>query len=119
MSEFQKLEVWQKSMLMVKDAYEIIRLLPNEERFCLGSQMRNCAVSVPSNIAEGQARKSTKEFLHHLSFAIGSAAELETQLLLCEMLGYVTKNNIENILGEIHVIDTMLNRLINALKKNI
>ena len=119
MSEYQKLDVWQKSMKMVVKAYKIISRLPIEERFCLCSQMRNCAVSVPSNIAEGQARKSTREFLHHLSFAVGSAAELETQLLLCEMLGYVELKEIEEIIGDIHIIDTMLNRLINALQNKL
>lgn len=116
MSEYQKLEVWHKAMQLVVDTYSIIKKLPSEEKFCLASQMRNSSVSIPSNIAEGQARKSSKEFIHHLSFAIGSVAELETQLLLCEMLGYVEHKDIESSIVDLHIIDTMINRLIDYLR---
>lgn len=119
MSEYQKLEVWKKSMGVVVKTYSIIKILPSEERFCIGAQMRNSSVSIPSNIAEGQARNSTKEFIHHLSFSKGSAAELETQLLLCEMLGFVSKYDIEDIINELHLIDSMLNKLIKSLKNKL
>ena len=106
-------------MSMVVKTYQIINKLPNEEKFCIGSQMRNCSVSVPSNIAEGHARNSTKEFIHHLNFSKGSFSELETQLLLCEMLGFIKMEEIQPIIDEIHVIDTMITRLIESLKRKL
>ena len=119
MSDFTKLEVWQKAMKMVVNVYNIINNLPPEERFCLGQQMRNCSVSVPSNIAEGHSRNSTKEFIHHLNFSRGSAAELQTQLMLCEMLGYVKQVDVDDLLFEIQVVDRMMNKLIDSLKKRL
>ena len=119
MGEYQRLEVWHKSMQLVSKSYLLINNLPSEEKYCLGNQMRNCAVSIPSNIAEGQARNSIKEFIHHLSFSGGSVAELETQLLICELLGYFKKEEISSIINELHLIDAMLNKLIKALKKKL
>ena len=119
MSEFKNLIVWQKSMDMVVKIYPKINMLPKEERFCLGQQMRNSAVSVPSNIAEGQARNSIKEFIHHLNFSKGSAAELETQLLVCERLGYLEKDDINDVIEQLHLIDAMINKLIFSLKKQL
>jgi four helix bundle protein len=78
---YEDLIVWQKGMEMVKEVYEITRTFPRDEKFGLVSQMRRAAVSVPSNIAEGQARHSTGEFVQFISHAEGSLAELNTQLL--------------------------------------
>lgn len=119
MSDFRKLAVWQKSMELVSKVYPYIKKLPAEERFCLGQQLRNCSVSIPSNIAEGHGRESTKEFIHHLNFSRGSTAELETQLLICVMLDYLKENDLKEIFDSIHLVDAMLNKLIASLKKRL
>lgn len=90
-SDFKKLVVWQKAMALCHDIYLQTESLPKSELFGLTSQIRRCAVSIPSNIAEGQARHSNKEFIHFLNIAYASLAELETQLLICKNLGYLSK----------------------------
>ncbi|WP_374349277.1 four helix bundle protein [Chitinimonas sp.] len=82
------LRVWQSAMQLVEQIYRLTDTFPREELFGLSSQMRRAAVSVPSNIAEGSARQSTKELLHFLSIAAGSLAELDTQLELAGRIGY-------------------------------
>ena len=74
---YRELIAWQKSMTLVKKVYALSKGFPNDERFGLTSQIRRAAVSVPSNIAEGQGRDSTREFIHHLSIAYGSLMEVE------------------------------------------
>lgn len=83
---YKELIVWQKSMNLVKEIYLLTEKFPNEELYGLVSQMRRAAVSIPSNIAEGYLRKHRKEFIQFLSVASGSAAELETQILICKSL---------------------------------
>ena len=85
----KELLVWQKAMQLVVDVYNLIRLLPKEETYGLSDQMRRAAISIPSNIAEGNARSSQKDMVHFLYIAQGSRAELETQLELCELIGYI------------------------------
>ena len=92
---FKDLIVWQKSMALTKEIYVLVKRLPKEELYALSDQMRRAAVSIPSNIAEGQGRTSPKEFAHFLSIANGSKAELETQLLLCVELGYLESQEIQ------------------------
>ncbi len=75
---YRDLETWQKAMDLVQEIYLETKSFPKEETYGLSGQMRRAAVSIPSNIAEGQGRDSTKEFLHHLSIAYGSLCELET-----------------------------------------
>ena len=97
------LRVWQGAMNLVEEIYKITSLFPKDELYALTNQMRRAAVSVPSNIAEGAARNSSKEFLYFLSIARGSLSELETQLQIAERLGYMKKDcfpdNIETIFG--------------------
>ncbi len=83
------LDVWKESMTLAKEVYRLTTNFPKEETFGLASQMRRAAVSIPSNIAEGAARNSTKEFIQSLYIALGSLAELETQLLLARELEFV------------------------------
>ena len=85
---FKNLKVWQKSMELVKLVYELTKSFPKEEVYGLNSQMRRAAISVASNISEGSQRTSDKEFEHFILMSRGSLAELETQRLASEMLGY-------------------------------
>lgn len=85
----KELEVWKKSMDLVEKVYSFSEEFPNKEVFGLTSQMRRAAVSIPSNIAEGAARKSNKEFIHFLSIGLGSLSELETHYLLSVRLNFV------------------------------
>lgn len=105
---YKELKVWQKDMAVSKAVYELTSKLPVDERFGLIAQMRRAAVSVPSNIAEGQARHGTKEFLQFLSHAGGSLAELETQLLLSVDLGYCKPADTNSIVEQIGELQRML-----------
>lgn len=86
---YKELLVWQRAMDLVELIYTITRSWPKEEQYGLTSQIRRAVVSVPSNIAEGQGRFSTREFLHHISIANGSLLEVETQVLVAQRLGYL------------------------------
>jgi four helix bundle protein len=112
-SSHKDLLVWQRSMDLVETVYRGTAKLPATEQFGLVAQMRRSAVSVPSNIAEGYGRQATGEYRHHLSIACGSLLELETQLLLCRRLNYLTES--ETNLGEITEISKMLGALIPKL----
>src|SRR5262245_42819378 len=96
---YRDLIVWQKAMDLTTACCDLIDRLPNREKYALCSQLQKSAVSVPSNIAEGQGRSGTKEFLHHLSIARGSLFEAETQVLLTERLKYVPVTAIEPVLA--------------------
>jgi four helix bundle protein len=89
-ASYKDLTVWQDGISLTVQVYEFTQRLPDQERFGLVSQMRRSAVSVPSSIAEGHARLSTREYLKHTSYALGSLAELETQLVIATQLGYVS-----------------------------
>ena len=89
----EELIVWQKGMILAERAYEIVRILPKEELFALGAQMRRAAISIPSNIAEGFGRGTRAEFAHFLVIARGSLYELNTQVELAQRFGYVTETN--------------------------
>jgi four helix bundle protein len=90
MKGHRDLLVWQESISLVKEIYAVTRSLPDDEKFGLTSQMRRAAVSVPSNIAEGAARGSQREFAQFLVIARGSLSELETQLIIAKELNYFT-----------------------------
>jgi four helix bundle protein len=108
--------VWQKGMTLVKSVYLITRTFPSEEKFGLVSQMRRAAVSIPSNIAEGQARRSTGEFIQFLSHAEGSVAELNTQLILSVELAYCSKGQTTEATALVRELRLMLNALRRKLE---
>ncbi len=114
---YKDLVVWQKSMELVEKVYRMTQLLPEDERWGLVSQIRRAAVSIPSNIAEGYGRQATGEYHHHLSISRGSLLELETQVLLCEKLGYLQHEKTCLVLADIQSISKMLGSLINKLKQ--
>ena len=101
----KELEAWKESITYVTKIYEITKDFPKDENFGLTSQIRRCAVSVPSNIAEGCARSSSKETSRFLDIALGSAAELETQLIIAQNLDYI--QNIEDLLGDLKKINAL------------
>ena len=113
---YKDLIVWQKAMQLVKAIYLLTREFPSDERFGLISQMRRAAVSVASNIAEGQARHSTGEFIQFVSHAEGSVAELETQLLIAVDLGFCEQQAASPIFGLLLELRKMLNALRRKLQ---
>lgn len=116
MHQFKELKVWQKSMDLVVDIYTVTTNFPTDEKFGLTSQLRRCAVSIPSNIAEGAGRDSDKEFLYFLSIALGSSFELETQLILSQRLNLLTKQNLEDLLSLNNYVQNMIVKLRLSLK---
>lgn len=115
---YQKLEVWKKSMAVVVEIYRLVKKLPREETYALSDQMRRAAVSIPSNIAEGQAR-GIKEFIQFLKMARGSRAELETQLLICVHLNYLSDSDIALSLNLLCEISRMTSSLIVTLNSKL
>ena len=116
--DFKDLQVWQKAMRVAREVYILARKFPSEERYALSDQIHRCAVSIPSNIAEGQQRKGRQEFAQFISHAQGSRAELQTQLLLARDFEYMTDEEIEPIFYELEEIGKMLYSLSNAITKN-
>jgi len=114
---YRQLVVWQKAMSLVKEVYQLTKDFPKEETYGLTGQIRRAAVSIPSNIAEGQGRDSTKEFLHHLSIAYGSLMEVETQLLIAESLNYLDENETKSILNKTAETGRLINGLSRSLKQ--
>ncbi|MBE6819194.1 MAG: four helix bundle protein [Ruminococcaceae bacterium] len=116
-SNYKDLVVWTKSMDLVKEVYQLIELLPKEEKFSLADQIRRSVISIPSNIAEGESRKSKKEFINFLSIANGSRAELETQLLIGCMLGYYTEQQVQKAMDLSNEISRMIYALIKKMEE--
>ena len=112
---YHDLVVWQKAMQLVKIIYQLVKRLPKEEIYSLSDQMRRAAVSIPSNIAEGHERQSTKEYIQFLSIAKGSKAELETQLLICVEIGYLEKTEIKEALDISEEVSKMLSAMMQKL----
>ena len=115
---FRDLNIWKDTINLVKFIYEITKTFPSSEIYGLTSQIRRAAVSVPSNIAEGHIRKHTAEFRHFLYIALGSLAELETQIVITKELGYVDKDTGEQLIGKIEVIGKQIRSLISKLTPN-
>jgi four helix bundle protein len=116
MAGTQDLLVWQKSMALVEVVYKVSALFPRDEIYNLTSQVRRCAISVPSNIAEGEGRRSHNDFARFLQIANGSLMELRTQLLIAERLGFVKRIAIDPALKQIDEIGRMLHGLVKVCK---
>ena len=97
MRNFRTLNIWQRGIQLVIDVYALSEQLPNEEKYGLKSQICRAAVSIPSNIAEGAARDSNKEYIHFLYIALGSVAELDTQLLIAKDLNFLNEKEFNEI----------------------
>ena len=111
-----KLEIWKRSLTLVTEIYKMTAQFPNEEKFGLVSQMRRAAVSIPSNIAEGAARNSRKEFINYLHIAQGSIAELETQIVISDKLNFIDSSQTEFLVREIDEISKMIIGLQRSLR---
>ena len=117
MNNYKELKIWQKSMDLVEKVYTLISTYPKEEKFGMISQIQRCAVSIPSNIAEGAGRNSNKEFRNFLGIANGSLNELNTQLLLSIRIGYLKESDLDEINNLITEIQKMNYTLIKKFSK--
>jgi len=114
--DYKNLDVWKRSMDLVEHVYEITKALPKEETYALTDQLKRAAVSIPSNIAEGQKRSGTKETIQFSYIALGSTAEVETQLIIISRL---YKIDVRSLLDECEIISRMLTALTKSLKSRL
>jgi four helix bundle protein len=119
MHQFEKLKIWQKAMDIAVHVYEISSFLPNDEKFNLIHQIKKCAVSIPSNIAEGSGRNSDKEFVQFLGIANGSTFELITQLILAKRLKLVNEDQIQPTINKLVEVSNMNFSFQKSLKEKI
>ena len=112
---YRELIAWQRAMDLVEEVYRVSKSFPREEIYGLTSQIRRAAVSVPSNIAEGQGRRTTGDFLRHLSIAYGSLREVETQILISVRLQYLSQSNTDNLMQRAGEVGRLLNGLMTSL----
>ena len=118
MAGYRELKVWRLAMELAEEIYKLCTEFPKHEVYGLTNQLQRAAVSVPSNIAEGQARNSSKEFNHFLGIALGSLAELETQFILAQHLDYLPEEEISHALQNADEIGKMLKGLQKSLATN-
>lgn len=114
--DYKELNVWKKGLDIVDCVYEITGLFPEREKYGLTTQMQRCAVSIPSNIAEGFARQHTKEYKQFLFIALGSCAELETQSIISQRRNYIQKNIALQLTETLDHESRMLMNLIKSLR---
>jgi four helix bundle protein len=114
---YKELDVWKDSIIMVVDVYRLTKGFPKHELYGLSSQMQRAAISIPSNIAEGAGRKTTKEFIQLLYVSKGSLQELETQIEIARLLGYVVEVDAQN--NQIKAIRNQINELISSLERKL
>ena len=112
---YRDLIAWQKAMDLVAGVYRVTEPLPAREQFGLSNQMRRASVSIPSNIAEGQGRGTTKNYVHFLHISRGSLQELETQLLLAQRLSFAGESDVQRLLSVCDEVSRLVSGLINAL----
>jgi four helix bundle protein len=116
-ASFLDLRVWQQAMDLMVDCYALTRRLPREERYGMSSQLQRASLSVPSNIAEGNGRRTTGEYLNHLSIARGSLHEVQTLLIAAPRVGYLSPELVYPLECNAHVVGRMLHRLQEAIDK--
>src|SRR4051812_33785263 len=115
-SSYQDLRVWREGIKISLAVYKLTNGFPDSERYGLVSQMRRCAISIPSNIAEGHARLSTREYVRHLSISLGSLAELETQMHISKELGYARSELISDLLDDADQLGKQIRSLTKSLR---
>jgi four helix bundle protein len=118
-TSYRDLQVWQKSMDLVVDCYQLTKSFPKTEVYGLNSQLQRAAVSIPANIAEGRQRQHSKEFIQHLSIACGSLAELETHIQIAWRLNYIDKTQLDETINRTVEIGKMLTGLRKSIEKKL
>jgi four helix bundle protein len=116
LSTFRNLDVWQLAMEVVVASYTVAERFPRHELYGLGQQVRRSAVSIPSNVAEGHNRHATRAYLNHVNIALGSQAELETQVEVAIRLRYVTTSDVSGLLDDLTRVGQMLHGLQRKLE---
>lgn len=116
MHRFKDLEIWKRSRTFCSEIYSTTEKFPENEKFGLTNQLRRASVSIPSNIAEGASRNSNKDFSRFLEISIGSAYEIETQLLISSDLGYLEKEKLEILTAQLEEIIKMISKFKSTLK---
>ena len=117
MRNFRNYKIWTESISFTTKIYKIVSNFPSFERYGLGDQLRRASVSIPSNIAEGAARDSEREFIHYLNISLGSAFEVETQLQIAYNLEYISQKTFDMLLAQLHLIEKQINELISVIKR--
>lgn len=113
---YRDLIVWQKALDLVVEMYKVTDTFPEREKYALSSQMRRAAISIPSNIAEGRSRSTSKDFVHFLHMALGSSTELETQIIIAKRLNYVTDADFQGATQLLSEVCRMLHGIIRKLE---
>jgi four helix bundle protein len=116
MHRFKDLEIWKRSRLFCSEIYNVTSNFPESEKFGLTNQLRRATVSIPSNIAEGSSRKSNKDFSRFLEITLGSAYEIETQLLIASDLEFISVKELNDLLSELEEIIKMISKFKSTLK---
>ena len=117
MHRFKELEIWKKSRQFCSEIYSMTSSFPSDEKFGLTNQLRRASVSIPSNIAEGSSRNSQKDFSRFLEIAIGSAYEIETQLIIASDLGFIETANLNSLTDKLEEIIKMTSKFRATLKQ--
>ncbi len=115
--EYKELEVWVEARKLTNLVYDVTKVFPKEELFALTNQIRRCAISIPSNIAEGCGRQTSKDTIHFLHISRGSLYELETQFYLALDQKYISEKDFELIIQQIQISKRLINGFINYYKK--
>src|SRR5690606_11383068 len=115
---FRKLNIWKEGVQIAKETYSTTKIFPKSEQYGLSNQMQRCAVSIPSNIAEGTARSTDKHFLQYLETALGSAFEWETQLIIAFEIGYISAETYKHLETKIQAIQGMITRFMESISIN-
>jgi four helix bundle protein len=116
---YTDLIAWQKAMILAESVYKTTKTMPREELYGLTSQMRRAAVSIPSNIAEGEGRRTSGQFLHMLCISYGSLRELETQVALASRLGFIDDEDCRAVIEQCAEVGRLLNGLMKSLKPRV
>lgn len=118
MDTYKDLNVWKESVELVTLVYKVTSNFPETEKYGLTNQIRRCSVSVPSNIAEGFCRQSNGDFIRFLRISYGSSAELETQLIIAQNLGFLSEEEFTNVNERVIIIRKMINKLMSSIADN-
>jgi four helix bundle protein len=115
---FKNIKVWQKSVDLAVKVYHVTKEFPSEEKFGMTSQMRRASVSIPSNIAEGTAKSTSKSFVNSLDISLGESYELETQAIIANLVGLLDKEQFTSLESDISEVQRMINGFISTVESN-